>query len=90
LSAIKVGDLVMVIKVCCDTSVLGVPFSVENIVNARGQCGTCGKQSSLQMRAEGLRNYSIPFGWLRKIPPLSELEGARDALSERTPTKEKA
>ena len=60
-------------------------------------CSWCGKSGVTNhpalnsMVAEGFESTGrgIPLYRLKKIPPASELEGARDVLSEREPTKAK-
>ena len=72
---IKVGDLVAVVKpsVCCgNTNRVGYVFAVRKIDPAPGWCLYC--HSTLPSE------YGSDEGWysgtrLKRIPPLSELEG---------------
>lgn len=82
---IQVGDLVMVKQVCCDTSVLGVPFIVSRAILSGHYCTNCGKSHTASMLAIGLRDYGVPFSWLKRIPPLDELEGRRTEEKLRLP-----
>lgn len=79
---ISAGDLVRVVRVCCDRSKLDVIFVVGQIENDERTCWTCNKPSPIPY-ATGLRGYSgIPIAWLKRIPPLGELEGATDAADK--------
>ena len=79
---IEVGDLVMVMREHCPANaVLGKIFGVIEVWPAqRGvalQCGNCGGVFSNGEHHSRLGNKNadwIPTAWLRKIPPLSELD----------------
>jgi hypothetical protein len=79
---IEAGDLVMVVKLkpCCGGGKLGYPFIVRTVRMSTPtiRCELCGAGNPGEMIAE----YEEPYGlrvvalWrLKKIPPLSELEG---------------
>jgi hypothetical protein len=54
------------------------------------KCAQCGEIYPAIAYAHDEIGKTYDIERLKRIPPISELEGARDALSERTPTKEKA
>jgi hypothetical protein len=83
---------------CCnDWRNVGKVFTVAALGVPPDWCSGCLAVVE-DKRGAKLAEWKGPYaitGWilasrLKKIPPISELEGARDALSERTPTKEKA
>lgn len=73
---IQVGDLVCVVKVHCDKQWLNHVFQVTGITRAIRKCYVCGHQEEMDT-ATGLSHFYMPLAWLRRIPPLSELEGER-------------
>jgi hypothetical protein len=93
MSDIKVGDLVVVVKKaecpnCDNDSFLGLIFTAREILVAHVvHCYEC-KHS---YGHGGTIVYGEKKGFLstrlKRIPPISELEGARDALSERNKTE---
>lgn len=79
---IKVGDLVQVIHCCCvGTEVaVGHIFVVSRIVIPKGGRFThkCGFFSTENKAIAEHKNRTLdhaPLSWLKRIPPLSELEG---------------
>lgn len=77
---IKVGDLVQIVKPkpCCGGGTLGFYFFVEAIEPSDGCCTDCGaflfdKLAALVPGEPG----SVAVYRLRRVPPLSELEGER-------------
>ena len=77
---IQVGDLVFQFTACCarefDRSpYVGVPHTLTRIAPRVASCRFCGFEAS------GLAGYvgrpGIYLPWLKRIPPLSELEGQR-------------
>lgn len=86
---IAVGDLVVVVRPrgCCgNTDAIGEVYRVSRLFD-RSKCACCGVFYGTFAADEG--------GWmradvsrLRRIPPLSELEGQRS--EETLPTKERA
>lgn len=85
---IKVGDLVVVVKPneCgCSTS-LGHIFRVDHIQGGPNRCGTCGTafENPLDAWQQG-SDWSAPVFSLKRIPPLGELEGAKQKEDLREP-----
>ena len=80
---IQVGDLVMVVKKCCPE--FGLPdspiFVVESFWQAplTTKCRICGSQLSRKQATHhtGGDWVGYPVEWLKRIPPLSELEGEK-------------
>ena len=82
---IKVGDLVMVVRghECVMQIAGGVPFTVTALLSPTGggwHCPVCNKRNAGPnvVGAEGFRaskGRGLPLHWLKRIPPLSELEG---------------
>lgn len=81
---ISVGDLVMVVRWphgCINPVIpLGKPFVVAQFRVSSGKCAKCGRfihnpgrRSALGATSDGA---GIPLSWLKRIPPLDELEGA--------------
>jgi hypothetical protein len=76
---IKVGDLVMVVRGC--GCYLGEPYRVKamdigNKIYFR--CIRCRKYQGIQPLVEvhgNRRDGYFPLSWLKRIPPLDELEG---------------
>ena len=82
MSAIKVGDLVVVIKPreCCpERSNLGFIFRVAKITHGEVYCCYCKRDHKDIMTAvwadDGVSGASLPR--LKRIPPLDELEGEK-------------
>jgi hypothetical protein len=78
---ISVGDMVVVVKPseCCgDTRNIGWIFRVDNMMGGANYCGICKKDwgESLDLWPNGSR-WSVPIQNVKRIPPLSELEGER-------------
>jgi hypothetical protein len=94
LSAIKVGDLVQVVRPrrCGCVGRLGKVFAVLSVHACVGnmKCAQCGEIYPAIAYAQDEIGKTYDIERLKRIPPISELEGARDALPERTLTKEKA
>ena len=93
---IQVGDLVQVVRpsFCIGGNEgIGVTFIVERIdLDGGSRCSYCDKEHgdghyyALSVVAKGW----WPLRRLKRIPPLSELEGQRPEESLRQPVKEKA
>lgn len=78
---IKIGDLVMVVKSCCPMRVKPTIFVVERQTalssEERGVCADCGAS----LPADNYWRSNAPVGeawgqpeqWLKKIPPMDEL-----------------
>ena len=78
---ISVGDLVMVVKSCCDDAdALGEIFLVAGIREKGTRCRHCFQRNNCA-HAGSIFNFTagVPLSWLKRIPPLSELETKRTA-----------
>jgi hypothetical protein len=81
MSAIKAGDLVMVVHVCCTRlgagalTRPGVPVTVRSFKVRHVQCSSCG-WTDKQCRTANIveRNSWAPVAWLKKIDPPAERE----------------
>jgi hypothetical protein len=78
---IKVGDLVVVVKACCDMMVkhknFGRVFTVTGFNTGRLKCHHCAFRVPNATWAEfGLYEAYLP--WLKRIPPLSELDDVKN------------
>lgn len=88
MSDIKVGDLVMVVRTCCSVSaerVMGALFTVSHIGNELAKCSGCGATDFGGLFAFSSEKYGkrriadmAPISWIKRIPPLSELEGQNE------------
>lgn len=84
---IKVGDLVVAVRGCPGCGFrLGMHFQVSRIRTPRAEklggfmCQVCGwlKVAPDEPCAEGYdANGALPIAWLKRIPPLEELEGEK-------------
>jgi len=86
---IGVGDLVMVVRghSCVMERLGGVPYRVKHIAPQRNggwHCSRCGTwdiapEELVGAGFEGVHvaGNGIPLGWLKKIPPLSELDDVK-------------
>lgn len=81
---ISVGDLVMVVRghACVVQYLGGIPWTVDEIVTQKGggwQCGKCGGRNIYPHGLLAAQNdhFTIPLDFLKRIPPLSELEGEK-------------
>ena len=85
MSEIKVGDMVMVVRVCCERAIkesvrMGLPWTVISLEPLRGCCPSCvfngpdffARRNNLSSGWNG-----TPATWLKRIPPLSELESEK-------------
>lgn len=78
---IKVGDLVMIVCQCCSDDYLGQIFTVQELAQG-SECDDCGAQDDRPSAILELENaeylaWGLPMSWLKRIPPLSELEGEK-------------
>ena len=90
MSDIKVGDLVVVVRgaPCCgNTQHLGLVFRVAVIFPLEGHCNHCGEEPPPQYGAdyELESDSGFSLSTLKRIPPLSELEGERTQEDIREP-----
>lgn len=83
MSMIERGDLVMVVRghSCTLAELGGAVFTVagfEEPHNGGWRCVICGKHSAgpneIGALFEGYPPKAIPISWLRKIPPIEDLE----------------
>ena len=82
---IKVGDLVVVVHSCCsDTREgLGQVFRVSNVRMCKPhgilcrKCGYTGHEMMAEPEEETKVLSHAPFSWLKRIPPLGELDDVR-------------
>lgn len=74
MNEIKVGDLVMEVKYPhCEGRKLGHVYPVVGIDKTASACLKCGNYEPRGIHAL-LEGGLAPLSWLRRIPPLSELE----------------
>ncbi len=76
MSDIKVGDLVVVVRwphEHCNS--LGHILSIAALAPS-SQCRVCGYIST-ETSAVTEDHWAVPLSWLKRIPPLEELEGQR-------------
>ena len=95
-SPIKVGDLVQVVRWDCCGSLLGNVYEVTKYFDTSGyRVGRC-KDCQKLVRINGRQAFKLSNGRIayrneiKRIPPLSELEGQRTEESLRLPRKEPA
>ncbi len=89
-NAIRVGDLVVVVKRHCDPSRLGYIFVVQQIqLGTTSRCSRCGSgvSAARMVRVEfdpsDGKWWAYPDTWLRRIPPLWELDEAERKEEEK-------
>lgn len=85
---IKPGDLVRIVRSCCPRFVQGPAiFELRSIVNLGvTKCMFC--DAIIPEGAEGTGEFhriGVPMPWLRKVPPLEELEGEKTQEDIREP-----
>jgi hypothetical protein len=83
MSAIKVGDLVAVVRCCCETAaqqelglmrtVLEIRAGESDVGLMRPGCNCVHGVDQPMARIEGPTGFHV-LAWLKRIPPLSELE----------------
>ena len=78
-SAIEVGDLAMLVRSCCNRY-LGRVFRVAGFEPhqdcfACSFCGTEHPAMTLALTGEKEKFATAPLPWIKRIPPLDELEG---------------
>ena len=93
---ISVGDLVQIVAECCDPGTVRGRFGmVLEISLGLFECEDClHLERSVQTNIEGLAQLPdepfeafgwVPLAWLKRIPPLSELEGEKTQEDIREP-----
>lgn len=90
MSNIKVGDLVVITHDCCNHKTLGFVGEAIEIDAGFFQCEDCRHEHvGIQARIAGLAKAPdspresmgwVPIAWLKRIPPLSELEKNKEEL----------
>lgn len=79
---IKVGDLVQIVRWSCCGAYLGAIFRVVE-VDSYGmpprcrQCGADIQHKTFAFEGSGIAFWAAPLSWLKRIPPLDELEGEK-------------
>ena len=78
---IKVGDLVMIVKVreCCpEHTAWGLPYRVIRIQHGRFRCSFCNKEHDRKLTiAWGSGTVGADLLRIKKIPPFPELESEK-------------
>lgn len=77
---IQVGDLVVILRGCCDDSQVGHIKTVEGIRHyGRLHCSACGLEISHPFATwlNGRHMWGRPLSWLKRIDPLSELDDVK-------------
>lgn len=79
---IKVGDLVCVVRDKCCGRRLGLTFVVGEIWDGgkrKGSCFYCGfkPREAIACSDNSPDSLGAPLSWLKRIPPLSELESEK-------------
>lgn len=80
---ISVGDLVMVVRTRCCPNLIGTVYQVTIITNdpREQECSECGTTLAADRSYED--SVNCYFGdELKRIPPLGEIEGAKDAADK--------
>lgn len=88
MSAINVGDLVVVYKPCpnCgDGKDLGLVFRVDYIAEDGGESDCCGPCEPSLCAFPPLPKFGYGIETVKRIPPLDELEGVRTEEDIREP-----
>ena len=90
MSAIKVGDLVVVVRACqfCgDASDLGEIFTVAELWHSRAPLDCCGttEETLNASSSTAINAVGHPVELLKRIPPLEELEGQNQKEDLREP-----
>lgn len=79
---IRVGDLVIIVGNCCaDADYRGEIHTVTAIHEEGGRCRECGFRAPGSVAALPCPtnpSWGIPLSWLKRIPPLSELESTHN------------
>jgi hypothetical protein len=73
--------LVIILRGCCDDSEIGSIRTVDRIKSSPPlECSACGyrPQGSYAVWNKGFYEWGRPLSWLKRIPPLGELEDARE------------
>ena len=97
---IKVGDLVMVVRTCCNWPIkegvrMGLPWRVQLVARLPiAGCQSCGfRETGIYAASNEFRRAGwncAPVEWLKRIDPSAEQEGQRTEETLRLPRKEPA
>ena len=74
---IRIGDLVQVVKTCCDARIDKLIYTVTHFRtydHPTMDCSFCLKEFPTETLGCPSDGHAHPLSWLRRIPPLSELE----------------
>lgn len=89
-NAIRVGDLVCVVRFPCCGACLGVVMTVTRFLSTESdyQCSKCKHWHGLAYLPTAIDDTKIgnrhfPLSWLRRIPPLWELDEAERKQEEK-------
>ena len=85
---IKTGDMVVIVYQCCSVdSELGHVFRVTKVLETGTGCSYCGDtfEGLCAEAADGSGPHAVPLHWLKRIPPLEELEGQNQKEDLREP-----
>lgn len=76
---ISVGDLVQVVRAGCCEDHTGKVGKVEHAYSGAGNCPSCGADhlGAPSVLLDGIPRAGFRISWLKRIPPLSELEGEK-------------
>jgi hypothetical protein len=79
---IRAGDWVVVVRTCCDGTAkesLGLMGPVQYIKNPIWiRCHYCKKEATVNRARFNDGEWPVaPLDWLKRIPPMSELEGEK-------------
>jgi hypothetical protein len=78
---IQVGDLVVIVGMGCPHGIeeLGRVFRVGEVVHEHTLCQICHKRHGLNWCVVDPADDDLayPFSWLKRIPPLSELDDVK-------------
>lgn len=86
---IEVGDLVVVVRghECVVSALGGIPFVVDAVraADERFTCSRCGADPAADAQPyakfRGIMFCGVPIAWLKRIPPLAELETTHETDS---------
>ena len=76
---IAVGDLVQVLHQCCYAEHIGKIFTVSLLYFGCGKCDFCRTDHTGVPSAhlDGAEDWGFRRSWLKRIPPLDELESTK-------------
>lgn len=83
--SIEVGDLVMLVRQHCTNKASGEIAKVTHFERCALRCSHCGTPLGSDEVVFTDGRIRAPRAWLKRIPPLSELEGERTQEDIREP-----